>query len=249
MYPGEGSEPKGGVIQASDGFFYGTTEQGSYFGEIFRMDAAGNFTVLHRFDAYASDGGSPVSGLIEGRDGFLYGTAPIGGQPVASSSRHGVVYRMDEAGAVTVVHTFTGPEGYAPQAAVVQGADGGLYGSTVVGGAFGLGVLFRIEPLVSTPVPLPALAQLAFSPSAVVGGQSSTGSIWLNGPAPSGGAVVTLSSDSPALVSVPPTVTVPAGAWTASFSVSTTRVKKARTVTMAASYDNGSVSAKLTVTR
>ena len=47
-----------------------------------RMDAAGNFTVLHRFDAYASDGGSPMSGLIEGRDGFLYGTASIGGQPV-----------------------------------------------------------------------------------------------------------------------------------------------------------------------
>src|SRR5215213_4887339 len=109
FYPGEGSEPKGGVIQASDGFFYGTTEQGTYFGEIFRMDAAGNFTVLHRFDAYASDGGIPVSGLIEGRDGFLYGTAPIGGQPVTASSRNGVVYRMDKVtGDVTVVYTFTG---------------------------------------------------------------------------------------------------------------------------------------------
>src|SRR6266540_2422309 len=133
FYPGEGSEPKGGVIQASDGFFYGTTEQGSYFGEIFRMDAFGNFTVLHRFDSYASDGGSPVSGLIEGWDGFLYGTAPIGGQPV-TSNRHGVVYRMDKAGTVEVVHTFTGPDGYAPYAALVQGADGGLYGSTIVGG-------------------------------------------------------------------------------------------------------------------
>ena len=68
------------MIQASDGFFYGTTELGGYGGEIFRMDAAGNFTVLHRFDAYASDGWKPVSGLIEARDGFLYGTAPIGGR-------------------------------------------------------------------------------------------------------------------------------------------------------------------------
>jgi uncharacterized repeat protein (TIGR03803 family) len=249
FYPGEGSEPRGGVIQASDGFFYGTTEQGTYFGEIFRTDAAGNFTVLHRFDAYASDGGSPVSGLIEGRDGFLYGTAPIGGQPVTSSSRHGVVYRMDKAGAVTVLHTFTGPDGYAPQAALVQGADGALYGSTVVGGASGLGVLFRMDPSVSTPVPLPTLAQLAFSPATVIGGQSSTGSIWLNGPAPSGGAVVTLSNDSPAVVSVPATVTVPAGAWTASFSVSTTRVKKTRAVTIEAGYNGGAVSARLTVTR
>jgi hypothetical protein len=45
------------------------------------------------------------------------------------------------------------------------------------------------------------------------------------------------------------TVTVPAGAWTASFSVSTTRVKKTRTVTMEASYNGGSASARLTVTR
>ena len=34
FWPGEGSEPKGGVIQSSDGFFYGTTEHGGYFGEI-----------------------------------------------------------------------------------------------------------------------------------------------------------------------------------------------------------------------
>jgi uncharacterized repeat protein (TIGR03803 family) len=249
LYPGEGSQPKGGVIQASDGFFYGTTEQGTYFGEIFRMDAAGNFTVLHRFDAYASDGGSPVSGLIEGRDGFLYGTAPIGGQPVTSSSRRGVVYRMDKAGSVTVMHTFTGPDGYAPRAALVQGADGGLFGSTIVGGTLGLGVLFRVEPSVSTPVPLPTLAQLAFSSATVVSGQSSTGSIWLNGPAPSGGAVITLSSSSAAVVLVPATVTVPAGARTDSFAVSTTRVKTTRTVTIKASYNSSAVSAKLTVTR
>src|SRR5215204_4220584 len=155
FYPGEGSEPKGGVIQASDGFFYGTTEQGTYFGEIFRMDAAGNFTVLHRFDAYASDGGTPMSGLIEGRDGFLYGTTPSGGQPV-TASRYGVVYRMDKAGTVTVLHTFTGPDGREPWAGLAQGADGKLYGSTVVGGAFELGVLFRVDPAnPAPPAPLP----------------------------------------------------------------------------------------------
>ena len=81
------------------GFFYGTTEQGGYGGEIFRMDAAGNFTVIHRFDSYFSDGGRPLSGLIEGRDGFLYGTTPSGGQPV-TASRYGVVYRMDKAAGV-----------------------------------------------------------------------------------------------------------------------------------------------------
>jgi hypothetical protein len=156
---------------------------------------------------------------------------------------------MDKAGSVTVMHTFTGPDGYAPRAALVQGADSGLFGSTIVGGALGLGVLFRVEPSVSTPVPLPTLAQLAFSSATVVSGQSSTGSIWLNGPAPSGGAVITLSSSSAAVVLVPATVTVPAGARTASFAVSTTRVKTTRTVTIKASYNSSAVSAKLTVTR
>jgi uncharacterized repeat protein (TIGR03803 family) len=147
------------------------------------------------------------------------------------------------------VHTFTGLDGSRPQAALVKAADGGLYGSTVVGGAFGLGALFRVEPVGSTPVPLPNLAQLAFSPSSVVGGRSSTGTIRLSGPAPSGGAVVTLSSGSPAVASVPAAVTVPAGASTASFSVATTRVRRTQTVTIAAGYRGGSISAKLTVQR
>jgi uncharacterized repeat protein (TIGR03803 family) len=155
LFPGEGSQPKGGVIQASDGSFYGTTEQGGYGGEIFRMDAAGTFTVLHSFDAYASDGWRPVSGLIQGRDGFLYGTAPIGGLPVTASSRRGVVYRMDLAGTVTVLRTFTGPDGASPQAALVQGTNGRLYGSTVIGGASGLGVLFAVD-LASAPPPVKA---------------------------------------------------------------------------------------------
>jgi uncharacterized repeat protein (TIGR03803 family) len=248
LYPGEGSQPKGGVIQASDGYFYGTTESG--YGSIFRMDAAGNFTVMHRFDAYASDGWKPVSGLIEGRDGFLYGTAPSGGRGFPGfPSPYGVVYRMDKSGGFTVLRTFTGPDGRRPLAGLMQGLDGLLYGSTSLGGASGLGVLFRMEAAISTPVPLPTLAQLAFSPSSVVGGQSSSGTLWLRGPAPSGGAVVTLSSNAPAVVSVPATVTVPAGAWTASFALSTERVKRTRTVTITAMYNASSVSAKLTVTR
>jgi len=249
FYPGEGSEPKGGVIQASDGFFYGTTEQGGYGGEIFRMDAAGDFTVIHRFDSYLSDGGRPRSGLIEGRDGFLYGTAPSGGQPV-TASRYGVVYRMDKAGTVTVLHTFTGPDGREPWAALAQGADGQLYGSTVVGGALGLGVLFRVDPAApALPAPLPTLTGLTLAPSAVVGGQSSTGTVALGGPAPSGGAIVALSSSNSSVASVPATVTVPGGATSSSFVVSTTPVKRTRTTTITASLNSSSVSATVAVTR
>ena len=247
LFPGEGSQPKGGVIQASDGFFYGTTELGGYGGEIFRMDATGSFTVIHRFDAYASDGWKPVSGLIEGRDGFLYGTAPIGGQPVDSPNRAGVVYRMDKAGTVTVVHTFTGQDGARPRAALAQGADGGLYGSTIVGGISGLGVLFRIDT--AAPTQPPSLTALMLKPSTVVGGKTSTGTVTLSGPAPSGGATITLSSSNPSAASVAATVTVPAGATSVSFPVSTKPVVWTKRVTIKASYNDGSVSANLTLTR
>jgi uncharacterized repeat protein (TIGR03803 family) len=246
IFPGEGSEPKGGVIQASDGMFYGTTELGGYGGEIFRMDALGNFTVLHRFDAYASDGWKPVSGLIEAEDGFLYGTAPIGGQPVTAPSRNGVVYRMDKAGAVTVVHTFAGSDGARPQAALARGADGGLYGSTVAGGTFGLGTLFRLDA--AAPTQAPRLAGLTFAPASVVGGQPATGTVTLSGPAPPGNAVVTLSSTNSS-VSVPAAVTVSAGATSASFAASTRRVKRTKTATIKASYNTNSVSTRVIVTR
>lgn len=236
------------MIEASDGFFYGTTESG--YGSIFRMDAAGNFTVLHRFDPYAYDGWRPVSGLIEGRDGFLYGTAPSGGRdPAVAPSPHGVVYRISKSGTFTVLRSFSGLDGRRPLAALMQGVDGLLYGSTSLGGPSGLGVLFSMEPAVSTPAPLPSLAQLAFDPYTVVGGQTSTGTVWLRGPAPSSGAVVTLSTNVPAAVVVPATMTLPAGAWTGSFTVTTNRVKRTRTVGVTASYNGSSVLAKLTVTR
>jgi uncharacterized repeat protein (TIGR03803 family) len=247
LFPGEGSQPKGGVIQASDGFFYGTTELGGYGGGIFRMDAAGNLTVVHRFDAYASDGSRPLSGLIEGRDGFLYGTAPIGGQPV-DGIRRGVVFRMSTAGAVTVLHTFTGPDGSTPWAAPVQAADGALYGSTVVGGAFGRGVLFRVDAAAAGPAPAPVLAALTLAPATVIGRRTSVGTVSLSGPAPAGGVVVALASDAPAVASVPATVKVAAGATSASFTVSTRRVTRRTTVTITATWGR-SVSATLTVTR
>jgi uncharacterized repeat protein (TIGR03803 family) len=159
----EGWEPNGNLVRTTDGSIYGTTHGSN--GSVFRLDPNGIFNILHTFDNYASDGWRPVSGLIQASDGYFYGTAPIGGQPVNDPNRSGVVYRMDQAGTVTVMHTFTGPDGSTPRAALVQGADGQLYGSTVIGGAFGLGVLFRIDPASPLPTPGPTSTPIPPTPT------------------------------------------------------------------------------------
>jgi hypothetical protein len=69
------------------------------------------------------------------------------------------------------------------------------------------------------------VTSLAVNPTSVTGGSASTGTVTLNDTAPSGGAMVQLSSMSPA--TVPPGVTVPAGASSATFDVSTAAVSAA----------------------
>src|SRR6266700_3894325 len=95
----------------------------------------------------------------------------------------------------------------------------------------------------------PSLTSLTLNPSTVVGGLlgSSTGTVTLSGPAPSGGAVVSLSSSNPSVASVPASVTVPAGATSATFKVNTSLVLISTTVTISGSYNNTTQSATLNV--
>src|SRR6266699_2151245 len=95
----------------------------------------------------------------------------------------------------------------------------------------------------------PSLTSLTLNPSTVVGGLlgSSTGTVTLSGPAPSGGAVIALSSSNASVASVPATVTVPAGATTASFTVNTSIVLVSTSVTISASYNSTTQTATLTV--
>lgn len=241
-----GCQPKAGVIQASDGNFYGTTERGgSGWGNVFRMDKLGNVTQVYAFDAYGSTGMKPAAALFQGTDGFLYGTAQIGGQPVGGPSNHGVVFRTGLAGNLTVVHTFTGPDGSTPQSGVVQWTDGALYGVTPVGGSFNRGVAYRLDPTGTTAV---TLTSLTLSSSSVKAGSTVTGTVALSGPAPAGGAAVQLTSSNTQIATVPGSVTVPAGATTASFTVKTYRGKTG-SVSISATYNGVKKTAKLTVTK
>jgi hypothetical protein len=90
------------------------------------------------------------------------------------------------------------------------------------------------------------LSSVSVSPSTVTGGSSSTGTVRLSAPAPSGGALVSLTRSSSA-ASVPSSITVASGATSASFTVGTAQVSSTTTVTIAASLNGVSRSATLTI--
>lgn len=94
-----------------------------------------------------------------------------------------------------------------------------------------------------------SLTSAAVNPATVSGGSSSvTGSVMLSGPAPSGGADISLTSSNTSAATVPASVTVPAGATSATFPVITNDVSSATTVTVSATYAGATQTASFTVT-
>ena len=152
----DGSQPSGGMVQASDGNFYGTTYLGGHnckpnapCGTIFRVTPTGKLTILYRFCSQSgcADGGSPWGRLIQASDGNLYGTTFGGG-----SKGYGTVYRITLSGQLTTLYSFCS-ESHCTDGAyplVVEGTDGNLYGITFSGGVgtFGSnsGTIFKITP-------------------------------------------------------------------------------------------------------
>lgn len=92
------------------------------------------------------------------------------------------------------------------------------------------------------------LQSLTVSPARVRGGKPATGTVTLSGPAPAGGTIVALKSNS-AKVTVPAEVTVPAGQTSASFTITTRRVFAAVRATLTARLGDVAKTVRLTVTR
>lgn len=137
----DGANPTGGLVQAANGDFYGTTENGGgAYGEAFKMTPAGALTVLESFGG--SNGLGPYAGLIVGGDGNFYGTTGYGG----SNTRYGTVFRLTPAGAFTILHSFDSTDGAYPTSSLVQGTDGNFYGTTSEGGANNVGTVFKMTP-------------------------------------------------------------------------------------------------------
>jgi len=112
----------------------------------------------------------------------------------------------------------------------------------------GYSYLYSVQTGSSAPVSTPAtLSSFTFTPATLVGGTSSQGAVTLSAPAPSGGAVISLSSGNSAVATIPASVTVSAGATMAAFQVNTNSVTAVTSVPMTALYAGARMFATLTV--
>ncbi|MGC2272343.1 MAG: choice-of-anchor tandem repeat GloVer-containing protein [Candidatus Sulfotelmatobacter sp.] len=144
-----GQLPRATLIQARNGFLYGTTTGGgtnSNSGTIFKLSTSRTLTTVYNFCQLANcaDGQLPdgYASLLQATDGNLYGTTRNGG-----ANGHGTVYQLTLAGAFKTIYKFcksgTCSDGANP-AGLVQGLDGNFYGVTTSGGANGYGDVFKV---------------------------------------------------------------------------------------------------------
>jgi len=138
----DGSYPFAGVVGDSAGNLYGTTQEGgsANLGVVYKLDKSGNETVLYSFPGPA-DGSVPYAGVTGDSAGNLYGTTYNGGPANA-----GVVYKLNAAGHETLLHSFSGgTDGSNPSAGVTRCSNGNFYGTTSLGGAANMGVVYEVD--------------------------------------------------------------------------------------------------------
>jgi uncharacterized repeat protein (TIGR03803 family) len=143
----DGESPDAGLIQGSDGNFYGTTSGGNTtLGTVFKLTPQGVETTLYTFSG--SDGAFPGASLIQGSDGNFYGTTEGGGK-----NDGGTMFQLTAAGAVSVLYSFpntsgeydgTQLPGAEPNTNLVEGSDGNFYGATYSDGAYDRGYFFKL---------------------------------------------------------------------------------------------------------
>lgn len=132
------SSPNGGLIQAPNGRFYGTSIGGGTTGQgtVYELTPEGTETTLYTFSI--SDGSFPYGTLLLATDGYFYGTTEHGG-----ANSYGTVFKITASGTLTTLHSFDNIDGDAPQGALIE-FNGEFYGTTPNGGAFSSGTAFKI---------------------------------------------------------------------------------------------------------
>ncbi len=151
----DGNQPAAGLIQATNGDFYGTTEIGGVTGcppyggcgTIFKITPAGTLTTLYRFCSQGGcpDGYYPTAALVQATNGDFYGTTSFGG-----ASQDGTVFKITPKGKLTTLYSFCAengcPDGENPSGALIQATNGDFYGTAHLGGANAAGTIFEITP-------------------------------------------------------------------------------------------------------
>ncbi len=161
----DGRHPHGPVMPRPDGRLYGTTLAGGghYFhqaeGSLYRVFPDGSgYERLYSFhrDTHTLPTGivglNPMGALVTGADGHVYGTAFYGGSKDPWFPGYGTIFRYrGDTGAVEKVHSFEDTHvAYAPQAGLVRGPGGALFGVTTGSGSSypsgsGSGTIFRMS--------------------------------------------------------------------------------------------------------
>ena len=148
----DATQPTTGLIRDSAGNLYGTTADGggADAGAVFKLDPAGNETLLYSFKEFSDDGRNPSGGLIMDSAGNLYGTTLNGGSALSNG---GTLFKLDTTGHETVLYSFTGAngDGVGPIGSLVMDSAGNLYGATALGGSSGgacssgCGTIFKLD--------------------------------------------------------------------------------------------------------
>jgi len=157
---GDGVEPVAPLLEATNGWLYGTTPYGGSYsqGGVFKVNKDGTvYTLIHSFSGTNEnpalpDGASPQGGLAQGTDGVLYGTtsadytAQLGLAGVVFGN--GTVFKINQDGSgYEVLNRFAGGnDGRQSFAGLIQASNGVLYGTTVFGGTQGNGTIFKLNP-------------------------------------------------------------------------------------------------------
>jgi uncharacterized repeat protein (TIGR03803 family) len=150
-----------GLIQATNGHFYGTTYGGGAhgYGTVFEITPTGKLTTLYSFcsETNCADGSYALAALFQGSDGSFYGTTNGGGDGAycTITGGCGTVFSITPAGKLTTLYSFCKlqncSDGATPYGALAQGRNGNFYGTTYSGGANSscpgnCGTVFEITP-------------------------------------------------------------------------------------------------------
>jgi len=146
-----GANPEGAMVLANNGKFYGVTFYGGTCGghgvAYTYNPISGIYNDIYNFFCTTQNGWLVYSGPMLAVDGEIYGLTTLGG----SNGFGGVIYRIDPATNIySVVYKFVDTVGSSaginPEGTLIQLSDGKLYGMTIQGGEYDVGVIFSFNP-------------------------------------------------------------------------------------------------------